>query len=112
MIPERMRNTLIMFNGEEPNGEVELDEDESLWSMRLYPSNLWTGSNSINDVKRIIHKDRVHIIVVGNGGDGEHRHCIYCLLCCPLLLSCIYPLLLLNHITLLFFVLSCFHVRL
>ena len=61
-----------MFSGQEPNGEVELDEDEPLWSMRLYPSNLWTGSNSINDVKRIIHKGRVHVIVCGNGGDSEH----------------------------------------
>jgi len=69
MIPERRRNTLFMFSGSEQNGEVELDEDESLWSMRLYPNNLWTGSNSINDVKRIIHKDRVHMIVCGNGGD-------------------------------------------
>mmetsp|Transcript_8218 Transcript_8218/g.16732 ORF Transcript_8218/g.16732 Transcript_8218/m.16732 type:complete len:215 (-) Transcript_8218:842-1486(-) len=73
MIPERRRNSLFMVSGQEQNGEVELDEDESLWSMRLYPNNLWTGSNSINDVKRIIHKGRVHMIVCGNGGDGEHR---------------------------------------
>ncbi len=30
---------------------------------------MWKGDNSINDVKRVMHKEAIHIVVVGNGGD-------------------------------------------
>ena len=76
MIPERNRNTLFAFSGDEINGgEMLLNENDALWSMRLFPRSLWTGSNSINDVKRVMHKGRVHIIVCGNGGDGKYYFC-------------------------------------
>lgn len=84
MIPERRRNIIFMFSGEKPSGSLKVwDEAEALWSMRLHPHNLWIGSNSINDVKRVVHKGRVHVVVCGNGGDSKcilvvHAAVVFC----------------------------------
>lgn len=72
LVPDRVTNTLYMFGGDAPQGRnaVEtLDKADARWSMTLHPAELWQGDNSINDVRRIIHNDRVHIAVAGNGGN-------------------------------------------
>lgn len=72
LLPDRVTNTLYMFNGDAPMGRNSiklLDTSTALWSMRLHPAELWIGSNSINDARRVIHNDRVHLAVAGNGGN-------------------------------------------
>mmetsp|Transcript_19333 Transcript_19333/g.55669 ORF Transcript_19333/g.55669 Transcript_19333/m.55669 type:complete len:688 (+) Transcript_19333:571-2634(+) len=72
LLPDRVTNTLYMFRGDAPMGRNSiklLDKSSALWSMRLHPVELWRGDNSINDVRRIIHKDRVHLAIAGNGGN-------------------------------------------
>jgi len=71
MVPERRRDALYLMPGNERKGRNNSSKwpaNNSVWSMELYPSHLWTSWNSINDVKRVIHKDRTHIAVCGNGG--------------------------------------------
>ena len=72
LLPDRVTNTLYMFSGDAPMGRNSiklLDKSLALWSMRLHPEELWIGGNSINDVRRVIHNDRVHLAVAGNGGN-------------------------------------------
>jgi hypothetical protein len=70
MIPERRRDTLYLMPGNDKSSRHRgrWSERASVWSMELYPSKLWKDWNSINDVKRVIHKGRTHIAVCGNGG--------------------------------------------
>ena len=70
LVPERQRNTLFLFNGGKQPADRQWDESNALWSLRLYPRHLWQRSNSINDVKRVVHNGRIHIAVCGSGGDA------------------------------------------
>ena len=70
LVPERQRNTLFLFNGGKQLADRQWDESNALWSLRLYPRHLWQRSNSINDVKRVVHNGRIHIAVCGSGGNA------------------------------------------
>ena len=70
LVPERRRNTLFLFDGGKQPADRRWDDAAAPWSLRLYPRHLWQRSNSINDVKRVVHKGRIHIAVCGSGGNA------------------------------------------
>ncbi|NVJ59384.1 MAG: hypothetical protein HWE27_03290 [Gammaproteobacteria bacterium] len=83
MVPERNRLELIIFKGGTSKRERDWnDQGNRLWSKNLKSTKgvpkseraaykkIWRGSNSINDVKRVIHNDKIHLVVTGNGGDA------------------------------------------
>ena len=70
LVPERRRDTLYLMPGGEESSSRNWTLDASVWSMVLYPAELWKNWNSINDVKRVVHQNRNHIAVCGNGGNA------------------------------------------
>jgi len=96
IVPERKSLTLYIFKGGTSASERDWNNsDNILWEMPLKNANgvaendmnrynnLWKGSNSINDIKRVIHNDAIHLVVTGNGGDAvamyefATKKCIY-----------------------------------
>ncbi len=99
IIPDRSDETLYIMAGGTSAAERNWGSTDSpknmLWKMPLKNANgisssemssyndLWKGSTSINDVKRVIHNGKIHLVVVGNTGDAvamyefESKKCIY-----------------------------------
>lgn len=96
IVPERRRLKIMIFRGGTSPAERNWNNSSNLlWSMSLKNAkgvsrrdmktynSLWRGDNSINDVKRVIHKGKVHLIVTGNGGNAvamyefATKRCIY-----------------------------------
>jgi hypothetical protein len=96
MLPERKSFSLYIFNGGTTAAERDWNNKENiLWEMPLKNArgvaqedmarynNLWIKGTSINDVKRVIHKGKIHLVVTGNGGDAvaiyefATKKCIY-----------------------------------
>jgi len=84
ILPERERTKLFINKGGISAGERDWNNpDNLLWEMPLKNAkgveadeiaaynSLWNyGGTSINDVKRVIHKGSIHLVVTGNGGDA------------------------------------------
>ena len=95
IVAERDRKKLMIFKGGTSGIERNWNNAANLlWyldlragtgvtsDLRTYKT-LWTGKTSINDVKRVIHKGKIHLVVTGNGGNAvgmyeyATKKCIY-----------------------------------
>ena len=90
LVPERRRLKLIIFNGgTDPKDQDWIYKGDNkekknvLWEMKLRNAKgipddemdeyneMWEGGgNTINDARRVIHNNEIHIAVCGNAGDA------------------------------------------
>jgi len=96
IVPERKQIRLLIYKGGADTASRNWNNTNNIiWSMDIRNADgvaaknmdtynsIWGGRTSLNDVKRVIHNGKIHLIVVGNGKDGlamyefESKKCVF-----------------------------------